>query len=43
MAKVNLYFDPIGNVMNIWWGRPEDAYDSVKVDDPHRNDVIVRD
>lgn len=43
MAKVNIFLDPVGNVMNIWWGDPKDAYESVEVDDPKRNDVIVLD
>ncbi len=45
MAKTNLkiYLDPIGNTMNIWWGNPQDAASSEEVDDPNRNDVIVKD
>lgn len=43
MAKVKVLLDPIGNTMNIWWGDPKDAHESVEVDDPHRNDVIIKD
>lgn len=43
MAKVKIYFDPIGNTMNIWWGNPKDAYSSEEVDSPDRNDVIIKD
>jgi len=43
MAKVKIYFDPIGNTMNIWWGNPNDAYESEEVDSPYRNDVIIKD
>ena len=43
MAKVKILLDPVGNIMNIWWGKPSDAYKSVEVDDPNRNDVIVMD
>ncbi len=43
MAKVKIYFDPIGNTMNIWWGSPKDAYSSEEVDSPYRNDVIIKD
>lgn len=43
MAKVNILLDPIGNTMNIWWGNPKDAAKSEEVDDPHSNDVIVKD
>lgn len=43
MAKVNIYLDPIGNTMNIWWGDPKNAYISEEVDDPTSNDVIVKD
>ena len=43
MAKVKILLDPIGNVMNIWWGNPKDAYKSEEVDDPTRNDVVVKD
>ena len=43
MANVKIYLDPIGNTMNIWWGNPKDAYKSEEVDDPYRNDVIVKD
>ena len=43
MAKVKIYFDPIGNIMNIWWGDPKDAFSSEEVDSPLRNDVIVKD
>lgn len=43
MAKVKIFLDPIGNTMNIWWGNPNDAHISEEVDDPHRNDVIVKD
>ena len=43
MAKVKIYFDPVGNIMNIWWGNPKDAFSSEEVDSPSRNDVIVKD
>jgi hypothetical protein len=43
MAKVKIYFDPIGNTMNIWWGNPEDAFSSEEVDSKYRNDVIIKD
>lgn len=43
MANVKILFDPIGNTMNIWWGSPDEAFESVEVDDPKRNDVIVKD
>jgi len=43
MAKVKIYFDPIGNTMNIWWGEPKDAFISEEVDSSSRNDVIVKD
>lgn len=43
MAKVKVYIDPIGNTMNIWWGNPKDAFTSEEVDDPTRNDVIIKD
>lgn len=43
MAEVKVILDPIGNVMNIWWGKPEDASYSEEVDDPTRNDIIVKD
>ena len=42
MAKVKILMDPIGNTMNIWWGSPKDAYKSEEVDDPMRNDVIIK-
>jgi len=43
MAKVKIYFDPIGNVMNIWWGNKKDAYMSEEVESAKRNDVIIKD
>jgi|GEM_PF-823280 len=43
MAKVKIYFDPIGNTMNIWWGNPKDAFSSEEVDSKYRNDVIIKD
>ncbi|EKE15246.1 MAG: hypothetical protein ACD_12C00109G0008 [uncultured bacterium] len=43
MAKVKIYFDPIGNTMNIWWGDPKNAFSSDEVDASDRNDVIVKD
>lgn len=43
MANVKILFDPIGNTMNIQWGNQQEAYESVEVDDPNRNDVIVLD
>lgn len=43
MANVKILFDPIANTMNIWWGDPKLAHESIEVDDPHRNDVIVMD
>jgi hypothetical protein len=43
MAKAKIYLDPIGNTLNIWWGNPKDAHTSEEVDDPNRNDVIVKD
>ncbi|MDA1317469.1 MAG: hypothetical protein O3B87_05660 [bacterium] len=41
--KVKIYFDPIGNTMNIWWGDPADAYVAEEVDSMDRNDVIIKD
>ena len=38
---VKILLDPVGNTMNIWWGKPEDAVRSVEVDDPKRNDVMI--
>jgi len=29
--------------MNIWWGDPQDAYESEEVEAQDRNDVIVKD
>lgn len=45
MAKQNIkiYFDPIANSMNIWWGDKKDAYSTEEVDSPTRNDIIVKD
>ena len=43
MAKVKILMDPVGNTMNIWWGSPQDAVTSEEVNDPERNDVIVKD
>ena len=43
MAKVKIYFDPFGNVMNIWWGNKKDAYMSEEVESAKRNDVIIKD
>ena len=43
MAKVKIYFDPIGNTMNIWWGEQKEAFISEEVDSSSRNDVIVKD
>jgi len=43
MAKIKIYFDPIGNVMNIWWGNKKDAYMSEEVESAKRNDVIIKD
>lgn len=43
MAKMKILLDPIGNTMNIWWGDSKDAFVSEEVDDPTRNDVIVKD
>ena len=40
---VKVFLDPIGNTMNIWWDDPEKAHISEEVDDPARNDVIVKD
>ncbi|MDP4010820.1 MAG: hypothetical protein Q8P72_01165 [Candidatus Roizmanbacteria bacterium] len=40
---VKIYFDPIGNTMNIWWGDPADAYTAEEVDSMDRNDVIIKD
>lgn len=40
---VKILLDPVGNTMNIWWGNPQDASQSVEVDDPKRNDVMVLD
>lgn len=40
---VKILLDPVGNTMNVWWGNQADAAQSVEVDDPHRNDVIVLD
>lgn len=42
-GRVKIYFDPIGNIMNIWWGDPKDAYSSEEVTSKNRNDVIVKD
>lgn len=41
--KVKIFFDPILNSMNIWWGSPSDASSSQEVESPYRNDVIVLD
>lgn len=43
MAKVKIYFDPVGNTMNIWWGSLKDAYESEEIDSSYRNDVIIKD
>ena len=40
---VKIYFDPVGNTMNIWWGNPSDAYETEEVESRDRNDVIVKD
>ena len=40
---VKIYFDPVGNIMNIWWGNPSDAYETEEVESRDRNDVIVKD
>ncbi len=41
--KIKIYFDPIGNTMNIWWGDPKDAHSSEEVASLDRNDVIIKD
>lgn len=41
--NIKIYFDPVGNTMNIWWGDPGEAYESEEVDSPDRNDVIIKD
>lgn len=41
--ELKIYFDPIGNTMNIWWGNPNDAYETEEVDSKTRNDVITKD
>lgn len=41
--EVKIYLDPIANTFNIWWDNPKKAYYSEEVDDPNRNDVIVKD
>ncbi len=43
MAQAKIFLDPIGNTMNIWWDDPKNAHISEEVDDPTRNDVIVKD
>ena len=43
MARVNVFLDPIGNTMNIWWGNPKDAFLSEETASPYDNDVIVKD
>ena len=43
MAQVKIYFDPIGNTLNIWWGNPKDAYKAEEVESKDRNDVIIYD
>lgn len=43
MAKVKIYLDPVGNTMNIWWDDKNKASASEEVDDPARNDVIIKD
>lgn len=43
MAKVNVFLDPIGNTMNIWWGSPKDAFLSQESASRFDNDVIVKD
>lgn len=43
MAKVNIFLDPIGNTMNIWWGNPKNAYVSQESESRYDNDVIVKD
>lgn len=43
MAKTKIYIDPVGNTMNIWWSNPSNAASSEEVDDPTRNDIIIKD
>lgn len=43
MAKVTAYLDPIGNTLNLWWGDKTTAHESVEVENPHRDDVIILD
>lgn len=40
MAKVKMLLDPIGNTLNIWWGKPKDA--SISEEAEVTNDVIVK-
>ncbi len=40
---MKLYIDPIGNTMNVWWDDPKHAASSEEVDEPTRNDIIVKD
>lgn len=43
MVKMKMYLDPIGNTMNLWWDDPKRAATSEEVDEPSRNDVIIKD
>lgn len=43
MARITSYFDPIGNTLNIWWGRKKDAHEAYNVKNPNRDDVIIVD
>ena len=43
MARIKAYLDPIGNTLNLWWGRKKDAYESIEAENPNRNDVIIVD
>ncbi len=43
MARVKFYFDPVANTLNIWWGKKDDAYESIPVKSSKRDDVIIVD
>ena len=43
MAKITAYLDPIANTLNLWWGNKKNAYKSIPVDNPNRDDVIIVD
>ncbi len=43
MAKVKIFLDPIANSMNMWWGKPKDAYTSEEVESSYSNDIVIKD